>query len=149
MLQSENQFPYPGSIAMLSGIRWRVLSHAADGTALLSHIGTATALTRRADVAELVDPKVADENALLALTDTSEAGARIGLFIARHLRDANEVVLCALRRDLGEAAREGRIPAVRDNFQLAQLLRKLGWRKAGYANDGAGMSARYVRSAAK
>jgi hypothetical protein len=149
LLQVENSFPFPGSVALLHGLRWRVLSHAADQTALLSRIGPNTALTRRAPIGDLVDPKIADENAIIALTDASEASARIGLFIARHLRDANEIAMATLRRQLAEAAREGRIPDPRDNFQIAMLLRRLGWRKAGYVQDSGGMTARYVRSAAK
>lgn len=149
MLQCENQFPFPGSIALLHGLRWRVLSHAADGTALLGRIGPNTSLTRRADLSELVDPKLADDNALIVLSDRSEAGKRIGLFMARHLRDANEVALSSLRRDLATAAREGRIPKARDDFQIATLLRTLGWRKDGQTWDGYGRTSRYVRGAAQ
>lgn len=149
MLQVENTFPFPGSVALLQSLRWRVLSHAADETALLSRIGPNTALTRRAPIGDLVDPKVADENAMIALTDASEAGARIGLFIARQLRDTNEIAMATLRRQLAEAAREGRVPDPRDNFQIAMLLRRLGWHKAGYVQDGDGLTARYVRNGAK
>ncbi|KFG91699.1 hypothetical protein BV98_000557 [Sphingobium herbicidovorans NBRC 16415] len=147
MLQTENQFPYPGSIALFLGLRWRVLSHAADGTAHIAREGDAASLTRRANINELVDPKIADENAMIALTDMSEAAARIGLFIARQLRDANEVTMSDLRRQLAEASREGRIPAPRDNFQIAMLLRRLGWRKVGYVKESYGTSARYARGA--
>lgn len=149
MLRTENQFPFPGSIALLHGLRWRVLSHAADGTALLGRIGPNTSLTRRADLDELVDPKLADDNALIVLSDRSEAGKRIGLFMARHLRDSNQVALAALRRDLATAAREGRIPKPRDDFQIATLLRILGWRKEGQTCDGFGRTSRYVRGSAQ
>lgn len=149
MLQVENTFPYPGSIALLNGLRWRVLSHAADGTALLSRIGPNTVLTRRAEIDELVDPKVADDNALIVLSDWTEAGKRVGLFMARMLRDKNEVALAALRRDLAKAAHDGRIPRTRDDYQIATLLRTLGWRKDGQTWDGIGRTSRYVRSAAK
>ncbi|WP_030538663.1 hypothetical protein [Sphingobium sp. DC-2] len=147
MLQSENQFPYPGSVALFLGLRWRVLSHAADGTAHIAREGVAASLSRRADINELVDPKIADENAKLALTDASEAGKRIGLYIARHLRNANEVGLLHLSRDLAAAAHEGRIPAPRDNVQISQLLRRLGWRKAGHTGEGYDRTPLYVRGA--
>ncbi|AMK19358.1 hypothetical protein [Sphingobium sp. MI1205] len=146
MLQVETEFPNPGSIALFNGLRWRVLSHAADGTAHIAREGVAASLSRRAAIDELVDPKAADDNALIALTDASEAGKRIGLFIARQLRDANEITLADLRRDLSEAAREGRVPAPRDNFQIAMLLRKLGWRKIGNIAQGS-RSSIYVRGA--
>ncbi|MCK0533425.1 hypothetical protein [Sphingobium agri] len=147
MLQCENQFPYPGSVALFLGLRWRVLSHAADGTAHIAREGVAASLSRRADIDALVDPKIADENAKLAFTDASEAGERIGLYIARHLRTANEVGLQTLARDLTAAAHEGRIPAPRDNVQISQLLRRLGWRKAGHTGEGYDRTPLYVRGA--
>ena len=147
MLHCENHFPYPGSIALFLGLRWRVLSHAADGTAHIAREGAAASLSRRANISELVDPKIADDNAMIALTDASEAGKRIGLFIARHLRDANEIGLLSLSRDLGTAAQEGRIPAPRDNVQISQLLRRLGWRKAGHIGAGYDRTPLYVRGA--
>ena len=147
MLQVETEFPNPGSIALFDGLRWRVLSHNADGTVLIMREGVAASLSRRAAIDELVDPKAADDNALIALTDASEAGKRIGLFIARRLRDCNQVALADLRRDLAEAAREGRIPTPRDNVQIATLLRKLDWRKSGMIGEGFNRTSLYVRGA--
>ena len=92
MLQHRTEFPLPGSIALFQGLRWRIWQHAGTD-ALIAREGPTAALTRRAPLDELVDPVVADHNALLPLTDISEATRRIALFTAKLLRDTNEVAL--------------------------------------------------------
>ncbi len=147
MLQAPADFPFPGSIAMLDGLAFTVQRLNADGTATISREGTAASLRRDAPVEDLVDAQDAERNALLALTDTSEAGKRIALHIARHLRDANEVALAQLVRVLADAARHGRIPTPKDAYQVARLLNGLGWRKKGVVDDQHGRTSLYVRGA--
>lgn len=146
MLQAHAPFPYPGSTALFDGLRWRIHQLFGD-TALITREGTAASLSRRAPVAELVDPVEADQNALMALQDVSAATKRIALFTAGHLRTVNDVALYRLGRDLTEAARLGRIPQYQDNSHLARVMRSLGWRKDGYAGEGYERSPRYIRVA--
>ena len=146
MLQAHAQFPFPGSTALFDGLRWRIHQLFGD-TALITREGTAASLSRRAPVADLVDPADADTNAIIALTDVSAATKRIALFTAGHLRPVNEVALYQLGRDLTEAARLGRIPQYQDNSHLARVMRSLGWRKDGYVGEGYERSPRYVRGA--
>lgn len=147
MLHANSQFPHSGSIALFLGLRWRIHQVMADGIALITREGTGACLSRRAPVAELVDPKVADENAIIALTDVSAATARIAIFVTSLLRDTNEVALRDLGRTLTEHAREGRVPLYTDNSHLVRIMRKLGWRKDGYTGEGFERSPRYVRVA--
>ncbi|MBJ7442861.1 MAG: hypothetical protein JHD32_00815 [Sphingobium sp.] len=60
------------------GLRWRVHQHVGS-QAVITREGIAASLTRRAPIDDLVDPAKADANALIALTDVSEATARIAL----------------------------------------------------------------------
>lgn len=146
MLQVQTPFPFPGSIALFLGLRWRVQQHIGD-QALITREGTAASLARRAPIDDLVDPEQADANALIALTDVSEATARIALYTARHLAHVNEVALYDLGRHLADAAQEGRIPRYTDNSHLVRVMRRLGWRKEGYVGEGFARSPRYIRVA--
>lgn len=144
--QVETPFPFPGSIALFLGLRWRVHQHVGN-QALITREGIAASLARRAPIAELVDPTEADANALIALTDVSEATARIALYTAALLRDTNEVALHDLGGRLHTAAQEGRIPSYQDNSHLVRIMRRLGWRKQGYTGDGMARSPLYRRVA--
>ena len=147
MLQLRTAFPLPGSIALFEGLRWRIFQHAGD-QAVITREGPTTALTRRAPIAELVDPVAADHNAILPFTDMSEATTRIALFTAKLLRDANEVALYDLGRQLAEQADAGRIPRYQDNYHLVRVMRRLGWRKDGWTGpEGQSRSPRYIRVA--
>jgi len=102
MLQNEPKFPFPGSTAIHAGQNFRVLRHHADGTALLSEQGTTRASGQRTvPIVDLLDPKIAEENASLAFKDEEAATARIALHTAKILRSVNQVAL----RDLGLKAR--------------------------------------------
>lgn len=144
MLQLRSQFPFPGSIALFEGLRWKIFQHQGD-QAVITREGPAVGLTRRAPIDELVDPVEADHNAILPFTDISEATKRIALYTAKLLRDANEVALYDLGRILAEQAKAGRIPRYTDNSHLVRIMRHLGWRKDGYVGDPAVRSPRYVR----
>lgn len=147
MLQLRTEFPLPGSIALFEGLRWRIWQHA-GADALIAREGPNAALTRRAPLDELVDPVVADHNALLPLTDISEATKRIALFTAKLLRDANDVGLYDLGQKLRQHADAGRIPLFTDNAHLARIMRTLGWRKDGWTGpQGQTRSPRYIRVA--
>jgi hypothetical protein len=142
--QVETPFPYPGSIALFQGLRWRVHQHVGS-QAVISREGIATCLTRRAPINDLVDPTEADANTLISLTDVSEATARITLYTAALLRDTNEVALHDLGGRLYTAAQEGRIPLYSDNSHLVRVMKRLGWRKVGYTGDGLARSPLYRR----
>lgn len=147
MLQLRSQFPFPGSIALFDGLRWRVFQHQGD-QAVITREGPRAALTRRAPIDELVDPVEADHNAILPFEDISEATKRIALYTAKLLRDANEVALYDLGRQLTQQANAGRIPRYTDNSHLARIMRHLGWRKDGWTGpEGQTRSPRYVRVA--
>lgn len=146
MLQVQSEFPFPGSIALFLGLRWRVQQHIGD-QALISREGVAASLTRRAPLDELVDPAQADENALLPFQDMSEATSRLALFTAKLLRDINEVALWDLGAKLREQADAGRVPRYQDNSHLTRIMRRLGWCKQGYTGEGHARSPRYVRVA--
>tara|TARA_B100000378_G_scaffold34584_2_gene26054 strand:- start:985 stop:1443 length:459 start_codon:yes stop_codon:yes gene_type:complete len=144
MLQLRTEFPMPGAIALFEGLRWRIFQHVGD-QAIITREGPAFGLTRRAPIDELVDPVEADHNALLPYTDMSAATARIALFAAKLLRDCNEVALRDLGTQLAMAAEQGRVPRYTDNSHLTRVMRRLGWRKDGYAGAGYDRSPRYVR----
>lgn len=147
MLQLRTQFPFPGSIALFAGLRWRVWQHVGD-QAVITREGPRAALTRRAPIDELVDPVEADHNAILPFEDMSEATARIAMFTNKLLRDANEVALYDLGRQLAQQADAGRIPRYQDNYHLVRIMRRLGWRKDGWTGpEGQTRSPRYVRVA--
>ena len=139
------QFPYPGSTALLDGLAFTIQRLNANGTATISREGQGASFRRDAPLAELVDPATAEENATLTFKDEAKATARIALFAVRHLRSVNEVALRALGQDLTAAADDGRIPRFRDNSHLVRIMRKLGWRKDGYAGEGYERSPLYRR----
>lgn len=156
MLNVPAEFPWPGSIALFHGLRWKVQRHHNDGTALILRAPlpgqTASAsLTRTAPVADLVDPADADRNAALsvaALTsaDKAEADTRIALWLTRRLAHLNEISLGQINRETRKAALEGLIPLPRDNVHLSGLLRRLGWHKNGWTGTGWERSALYTRT---
>lgn len=128
MIHTETEFPFPGSIAEHDGQRWRVLQHmgANFDTALLSLIDGHQ--TCRAPVADLIDPRDVEDAVVAALIRPGEDEKKRALWIARHLRNQNEVTLDALERAMEESARAGRVTRCPDRHALAALLRKLGWR---------------------
>jgi hypothetical protein len=146
MLQVQSKFPFPGSIALFLGLRWRVQQHVGD-QALIIREGVAASLARRAPIDELVDPVEADRNALLPLEDMSETTTRIALFTAHKLRAVNQIALYELGDMLREHAQAGRIPRYSDNSHLTRIMRRLGWRKQGYTGEGHARSPLYVRAA--
>lgn len=146
MLPTATSFPYPGSIALFDGLRWRVMRHHADGTALIGRDGDGSSFTRTAPIEELFDPAEADRNALLSMGRTSEGDTRIALWIARRLAHRNEIGLGILHRDAQAAARAGTIPTPQDNRHISHLLRQLGWAKRGYTGAGYDRSPLYVRT---
>jgi hypothetical protein len=147
MLKVETTFPFPGSIAAYEGMRWRIISHNADGTAIIGRDGPSASFTRRAPLADLIDPAEVDENARITLCDLGKATQKLCIFIEEHLRGRNEVTLGLLAQVLAFTARKGIIPGHRDNAHIAQCLSALGWRKQGYAGQGALRSPVYVRPA--
>lgn len=148
MLQNEPKFPFPGSTAIYAGQNFRVLRHHADGTALLSEQGTTRASGQRTvPIVDLLDPKIAEENASLAFRDEEAATARIALHTARILRTVNQVALRDLGLNLRAAAHQGHVPLFRDNSHLVRIMRKLGWKKDGYTGEGYERSPLYRRVA--
>ncbi|MEA3390590.1 MAG: hypothetical protein U9R64_15120 [Pseudomonadota bacterium] len=148
MLHGPADFPFPGSIAVFEGVRWRICQLMEQGrVALITRNSEAARGVRRELVADLVDAKLADENEALAFTDLSEATARIALHAAKLLRDRNDIALRDLGSALKEAAEAGRIPPVSDPSHLARIMRRLGWHKIGYAGTGYERSPLYARRA--
>lgn len=145
MLHLPAPFPQPGSIAVFQGARWRIRQVMAGGLALIMRDGTGASATRREPLADLVDARLADENEALALTDVGASTARIAIHAAALLRDRNSIALRDLGQMLTAAAQAGRIPAYLDNSHLARIMRRLGWRKNGYAGEGYDRSPVYVR----
>lgn len=146
MLKVASTFPFPGSTAMLDGLRFRVQRHHADGTALLTRDGEGSSFQRTEAVADLLDPAEADRNAMLSLERSSEADTRIALWLARALRDRNEVPLRTIYRDAAAAAALGHLPEPRDNRHVAAILRQMGWAKQGYIGIGYDRCPLYVRT---
>lgn len=148
MLHGPADFPFPGSIAVFEGVRWRICQLMEDGrVALLTRDGEAARGTRRELVADLVDAKLADENEALTFTDLSEATARIAFHAAKLLRDRNDIALRDLGIALKDAADAGRIPAVSDPSHLSRIMRRLGWHKIGHSGTGYERSPLYARRA--
>jgi hypothetical protein len=148
MLHFETPFPAAGSTAVYAGTHYRVLRHHHDGTVLLGEKGTTRASGQRtAPLADLLDPRIVEENASLTFMDEARATIRIALFVAGYLRAANEIPLRELGIALRAAADEGRIPLYRDNSHLVRIMRKLGWKKNGYAGEGFERSPLYRRRA--
>lgn len=146
MLQITVEFPFPGSTALFDNLRWRIHQLVGDDAVIMRE-GSGASLSRRAPVADLVDPKLADANALIAMTDLSESTARIALFTAGLLRDRNEVALRELGQLLTDHARAGRVPKYQDNSHLTRIMRRLGWKKDGYVGEGYERSPLYRRVA--
>lgn len=151
MLQSETPFPFPGSIAEHDGQRCRVLQDMPGGISLISPIGTGQHLAghpRRVPTADLVDPRDADIARLADSIDATHSDERRrALWIARHLRDANDVGLSTLDCAMANAARSGLVPACCDTRHLSAILRRLGWRRDGSTGTGYDRTSRYIRTA--
>jgi hypothetical protein len=147
MLQTSAPFPYPGSIAMLDGLAFTVQRLNADGTATISRDGSGASFRRNADISELIDPKEAAKNDRIAMTDLGEASKRIGQRIAKLVKGINEVRFSELRHTLTDEANKGRIPRPDGGLQVAQLLRRLGWKKQGMVQAAGGITSLYVREA--
>lgn len=146
MLKVASTFPFPGSTAMLDGLRFRVQRHHDDGTALLTRKGTGSSCQRTEAIADLLDPAEADRNAMLSLERSSEADTRIALWLARALRDRNDVPLRTIYRDAAAAAALGHLPEPRDNRHVAAILRQMGWAKQGWTGSGYERCPLYVRT---
>ncbi len=125
MIHSETKFPNPGSIAEHDGQRCRVMQLLPGNRVMLSIIDAGRFC--RADIADLTDPKAVENAALAALVNPGEVEKQRALWIARHLRDANEVRIGELETAMWHGAREGRVPVCHERRQLTALLRKLGW----------------------
>lgn len=147
MLHAPAEFPFPGSIAVFEGARWRICQLMEGGIALITKEGQAATGVRRELLADLVDASLADENEWLTFTDMSEATARIAIHAASLLRDRNEVALRDLGIMLKAAAEQGRIPAHVDPSHLSRIMRRLGWHKIGYSGEGYERSPLYARRA--
>ncbi|MGE6693321.1 hypothetical protein ACQKE8_12860 [Sphingobium limneticum] len=145
MLHASAEFPFPGSIAVFEGARWRVCQLMDGGIALISKEGQAATGIRRELLADLVDAKLADENEWLTFTDMSEATARIAIHATTLLRDRNDIALRELGIMLKAAADRGRIPPYVDPSHLSRIMRRLGWYKFGYEGEGYERSPLYAR----
>ena len=146
MLSIPTPFPCPGSTALFQGVRWRIQQYVGD-QALISREGENATGCRRVPATDLVDPQAAADHDAIALGDIRESTARIAIYAAGLLRHVDEVALRDLGLRLKEAAQEGRIPRYRDNSHLVRIMRRLGWRKDGYAGAGHDRSPVYRRVA--
>lgn len=129
MLSVPAPFPFPGSLARVDGLNWRVHQHNADGTATLMRgagegaiDGTST--TRRHPITDLVDPCV-DR---LPIEGLGRIGIAQIAWLDERLRFANVVIFSSLLTDMIAAARSGAVPII-DSPALVGLLRRLGWER--------------------
>ncbi len=146
MLLAPAEFPFPGSVAVFEGERWRICQLMGE-VALLSREGATASGVRRELVADLVDARTADENEWLTFTDMEAATARIAIHATTLLRDRNAIALHELGQMLKAAAAAGRIPAPVDRSHLSRIMRRLGWHKWGWEGVGYERSPLYVRRA--
>lgn len=136
MLHAPIQFPYPGSVTLFQGLRWKIRQLFDGGaTALIVRDGAGVQGSRREAVTNLVDASLVDEGGVRAVKHIDRQTTRLALYIARHLRDRNEVILRDLGHHLYTAAEQGSAPRHRDNAHLAEIMRLLGWQKDGYAGQ--------------
>lgn len=147
MLHVPTEFPFPGSIAVFEGARWRICQLMEGGIALITKEGQAASGVRRELIGDLVDAALADENEWLTFTDMSEATSRIAIHATSLLRDRNDIALRDLGIMLKAAAEQGRIPAHVDPSHLSRIMRRLGWYKFGYSGEGYERSPLYTRRA--
>lgn len=145
MLKVASTFPFPGSTALVNGLRFRVQRHHDDGTALLTRDGSGSSCQRTELIADLLDPAEADRNAALSLERSTECDQRIALWLAGALRDRNEVPLRTIYDEAVAAAELGKVPEPRDNRHVAALLRQMGWAKHGWTGSGYDRCPLYVR----
>lgn len=134
MLHAPIEFPFPGSIALSGGLRWKVRQLFDNGaSALLVREGAGAQGSRREAVANLVDASLVDGDGVQAVKGVSRDTKRLALYVARYLRDQNAIVMRDLRHHLIEAHEAGTAPRFRDNYHLVEVMRLLGWEKDGYA----------------
>lgn len=147
MLQTSAKFPNPGSVASYDGLRFTILRHHHDGTALIAEKGVGRASAQRTvPLADLIDPREQQANDRMSFQDEEQATAKIALYVSKHLRDRNEIPLRELGVFLTAKARDGRVPLHKDNSHLVRIMRKLGWQKVGYFGEGYERSPLYRRN---
>lgn len=148
MLHSPIQFPFPGSVVLSKGLRWKVRQLFDNGnTALIVRDGAGAQGSRREPVSDLVDAELVDHGGVQAVKGISRETKKIALYVARYLRDQNEVVLRDLGHHLAEAHAAGTAPVHKDNYHLVEVMNLLGWQKDGYAGNGYQRSPVYRRFA--
>lgn len=148
MLSASAPFPFPGAICQLDGVRFKILRHQGEDEALLAREGTRASFTRRAKIADLIDPDLVDGCAAMWLASQSVDTKKIALFIARHLRDANTVAFAELASTVRHAVIAQTIPILQDMAQIAQILTALGWQKIGEQGEAWNSTSLWSRSAA-
>ncbi|RSU76571.1 hypothetical protein BRX37_08320 [Sphingomonas sp. S-NIH.Pt3_0716] len=148
MLHAPIDFPFPGSVVLSKGLRWTIRQLFDNGaTALIVRDGAGAQSRRREPVADLVDANLVDSDGIHAVKGIGRDTRRLALYVARHLRDRNEVVLRDLGHHLHVAHAAGDVPAFRDNYHLVEIMRGLGWHKDGYAGAEPNRSPVYRRTA--
>lgn len=148
MLHAPIEFPFPGSVVLSKGLRWTIRQLFDNGaTALIVREGAGAQGRRREAVADLVDANLVDRDGIQAVKGIGRDTRRLALHVARHLRDSNEVVLRDLGHHLAAAHAAGDVPRIRDNYHLVEIMRGLGWHKAGWAGTGPTLSPVYRRTA--
>lgn len=134
MLHAPIQFPFPGSIALSGGLRWKVRQLFDGGaSALIVRADPGAKGSRREAVANLVDATLVDQGGVQAVKGVSRDTKKLALYVAHHLRDQNDVVMRDLRHHLTEGYAAGTAPRFRDNYHLVEVMNLLGWAKDGYA----------------
>ncbi|MDZ7894204.1 MAG: hypothetical protein U5M50_04100 [Sphingobium sp.] len=129
MINTIAAHPWPGSITQVDGVRYKVLQHKPDRTALIAREGARASFVRTVALSDMIDPDLVDASAGLWLAGEPVETRRIALWIARHLRDANQCLFQHLIADVRRAAEAGDIPAGIDHADLARILTALGWQR--------------------
>lgn len=134
MLHASIEFPFPGSVVLSAGLRWKVRQLFDNGaSALIVRDGAGAKGSRREAVANLVDANLVDQGGVQAVKGVSRDTKRLALYVASYLRDQNEVIMRDLGHHLTEARAAGTAPRFRDNYHLVEVMNLLGWAKDGYA----------------
>lgn len=136
MINTAATHPYPGSITQVDGVRYKVLQLKPDQTALIAREGQRASFVRTVALSDMIDPDLIDDNAALWLAGMGDDVKRIALWIARHLRDANQTTFGGVTAALRRAAARDEVPAPADHLQVARILSGLGWHKIGNRIDG-------------
>lgn len=136
MLHAPIEFPFPGSVTLFQGLRWKVRQLFDNGhSALIVREGAGAQGSRREAVADLVDASLVDGQGVQAVKGVSRETKRLALYVARHLRDQNSVVMRDLGYHLIAAHEANGTPRHKDNYHLVEVMHLLGWTKQGYAGE--------------